>query len=81
MGENDVALATYYEAMKTPRLQEPEQLWHDKAAFEAGRLLETRHQWNEAIQLYQQIFAEGGPRAAEAKARVSKLRLENFLWD
>jgi len=81
LGENDVALATYYEAMKTPRLQEPEQLWHDKAAFEAGRLLETRHQWNEAIQLYQQIVAEGGSRAVEAKARVSKLRLENFLWD
>jgi len=81
LGENDVALATYYEAMKTPRVQEPEQLWHDKAAFEAGRLLEARHQWNEAIQLYQQIVAEGGPRAAEAKARVSKLRLENFLWE
>ena len=81
LGENDVALATYYEAMKTPRLQEPEQLWHDKAAFEAGRLLEARHQWNEAIQLYQQIVAEGGPRAAEAKARVSKLRLENLLWE
>jgi len=79
--ENDVALATYYEAIKTPRLQEPEQLWHDKAAFEAARLLEERHQWNEAIQLYQQIISEGGPRAAEAKARVSKLRLENFLWD
>ncbi len=81
LGENDMALATYYEAIKTPRLQEPEQLWHDKAAFEAGRLLEGRHQWNEAIQLYQQIVAEGGPRAAEAKARISKLRLENFLWE
>lgn len=81
LGENDGALATYYEAMKTPRLQEPEQLWHDKAAFEAGRLLETRYQWNEAIQLYQQIINEGGPRAAEAKARVSKLRLENLLWE
>ena len=81
LGESDIALATYYEAMKTPRLQEPEQLWHDKAAFEAARLLETRHQWNEAIQLYQQIISEGGPRSAEAKARISKLRLENLLWD
>lgn len=81
LGEKDVALATYYEAMKTPRLQEPEQLWHDKAAFEAARLLEERHQWNEAIQLYQQIITEGGPCVAEAKARVSKLRLENFLWE
>ncbi len=81
LNENDIALATYYEAMKTPRSEEPEQLWHDKAAFEAARVLETRHQWNEAIQLYQQIVTEGGPRAAEAKARVSKLRLENLLWE
>jgi len=81
LNENDIALATYYEAMKTPRLQEPEQLWHDKAAFEAAHILEERHQWNEAIQLYQQIIAEGGPRAAEAKARISKLRLENLLWN
>lgn len=81
LGECDTALATYYEAMKNPRSQEPEQLWHDKAAFEAARLLEVRHQWNEAIQVYQQIITEGGPRAAEAKARISKLRLENLLWD
>lgn len=81
MEDIDSALAAYYEAMKAPLNQEPELLWHDKAAFEAARLLESRKQWNEAIRLYQQIVSEGGPRAAEAQERVRKLRLENFLWE
>jgi hypothetical protein len=77
----DSALAAYYEALKTPLNEEPETLWHDKAAFEAARLLESQKEWSEAIRLYQQIISEGGPRASEAQERVSKLRLENFLWD
>ena len=81
LGDVDSALAAYYEAMKAPLNQEPELLWHDKAAFEAARLLESRKQWSEAIRLYQQIVSEGGPRANEAQARISKLRLENFLWE
>jgi tetratricopeptide (TPR) repeat protein len=81
LGEGDAALACYYQAFKNPRTNEPEQLWHDKAAFEAARLLESRKQWNDAVALYGQIVAEGGARAEEAKARLSKLRLENFLWE
>ena len=81
LGEGDAALAAYYEAFKNPRATEPEQLWHDKAAFEAARFLESRKQWADAVTLYGQIAAEGGPRADEAKARLSKLKLENFLWE
>ena len=81
LGEGDAALATCYQVFKNPRTGEPEQLWHDKAAFEGARLLESRKQWNDAGALYGQIVAEGGPRAEEAKARISKLRLENFLWE
>ncbi len=81
LGDGDAALASYYQAFKNPRTNEPEQLWHDKAAFEAGQLLESRKQWNDAVALYSQLAAEGGPRADEAKARLSKLRLENFLWE
>lgn len=81
LGEGDAALAAYYRAFRNPRQNEPEQLWHDKAAFEAGRLLESRKQWNDAVALYGQILAEGGPRADEAKARLAKLKLENFLWE
>jgi tetratricopeptide (TPR) repeat protein len=81
LGDGDAALAAYYEAFKNQQPGEPEQLWHDKAAFQAARLLESRKQWNDAVSFYQQIVAEGGPRAEEAKARLSKLRLENFLWE
>jgi tetratricopeptide (TPR) repeat protein len=81
LGDGDAALASYYEAFKNPRDAEPEQLWHDKAAFEAARLLEGCRQWKEAVTLYNLLIEEGGPRSAEAGARVSKLRLENFLWE
>lgn len=80
--DNDAALAAYYEALNgNPSAAEGELLWHDKAAFEAARLLEQQQHWGEAIHLYQQIVMEKGPRAAEAEARISKLRLENFLWE
>ena len=81
LGEGDAALAAYYEAFKNPRDADPEQCWHDKAAFEAARLLVLRKQWNDAVNLYGQIISEGGARAEEAKARLSKLKLENFLWE
>lgn len=81
LGEADAALAAYYEAFKNPRGADPEQRWHDKAAFEAARLLVSRKQWNDAVTLYGQIISEGGPRAGEAQARLSKLKLENFLWE
>jgi hypothetical protein len=81
LGEGDAALAAYYEAFKNPRTTDPEQQWHDKAAFDAARLLEARKQWNDAVALYGQIVSEGGARADEAKARLSKLKLENFLWE
>ena len=81
LGDGDAALASYYEAFKNPRDKEPEQIWHDRAAFEAARLLEERKQWNDAASLYLQLVAENGPRADEAKARLSKLKLDNFLWE
>jgi hypothetical protein len=81
IGDGDAALASYYEAFKNPRDKESEQIWHDRAAFEAARLLEGRKQWNDAAALYSQLANENGPRAEEAKARLSKLKLENFLWD
>ena len=81
LGDGDAALASHYEAFKNPRDKESEQLWHDKAAFEAARLLEGRKQWNDASVLYLQLAAENGPRAEEARARLSKLKLENFLWE
>jgi tetratricopeptide (TPR) repeat protein len=81
IGDGDAALASYYEAFKNPRDKDSEQIWHDRAAFEAARLLEGRKQWNDAAALYSQLANENGLRAEEAKARLSKLKLENFLWE
>jgi tetratricopeptide (TPR) repeat protein len=81
LGDGDAALASYYEAFKNVRDRESEQIWHDRAGFEAARLLEERKQWNDASALYRQLVAENGPRSEEAKARLSKLKLENFLWE
>jgi TolA-binding protein len=81
LGDGDGALASYYEAFKNPRDRESEQIWHDRAAFEAARLLEERKQWNDASALYRLIDSEGGARAEEARARFSRLKLENFLWE
>jgi tetratricopeptide (TPR) repeat protein len=52
-----------------------------KAGFDAGRLLESQKLWKEAIAVYEKIGSIEGPRAEEARARVSRLRLENFIWD
>ena len=81
LGDDDGALDCYRTAFLNPRSPEPEQLWHDRAAFQAARLLEARQQWRDAVALYDSLVSEGGARASEAKARLSKLRLENFLWE
>jgi len=81
LGETDTALACFDEAFRIPVHDRVSAIWHDKAAFEAAHLLEKGRRWNEAVALYDALMAGGGERAGEAKARLSKLRLENFLWD
>lgn len=81
LGETDAALACFDEAFRIPATDSKAALWRDKAAFEAARLLAKGKRWNEAVALYGAVIAGGGERAGEAKARLSKLRLENFLWD
>ena len=59
----------------------PEYFWYYKAGFDAGRLLESQKLWKEAIAVYEKIGSVDGPRAEEARERVNRLRLENFIWD
>jgi len=70
-----------HEAFKNPRDKEYEEIWHGKAASRRLACWRPWRQWNDASSLYLQLVAENGPRAAEAKARLSKLKLENFLWE
>jgi len=81
LGDGEGALESYRAAFTNDKPGEAEQLWHDRAGFQAARLLENRRDWRNAVNLYCQLIAQGGPRASEAKARLSDLRLKNFLWD
>lgn len=82
-GQIDDALTTYYEGFaETPSAGATlDFFWHDKAAFDAARLLESRQQWQSAIGIYRKIGMLPGPRSEEARTRLDRLRLEHFLWE
>jgi len=55
--------------------------WFYKAGFYAAHLFEQQEDWKAAIGIYQKMAKRDGPRAAEARSRLSQLRLEKFIWD
>jgi TolA-binding protein len=76
------ALATFYRILEfdsTPQ-NTPEFFWYYKAGFNAARLLEEQQKWESAAAIYEKLVVANGPRSEEAKARLSQLRLEHFLW-
>ncbi len=81
LGDNSAAVACYYDTLKTPQGKIPEFFWFYKAGFAAARILEASQKWNEAVRIYEMMGATDGPRAEEARDRINKIRLENFLWD
>ncbi|MGB7794572.1 MAG: tetratricopeptide repeat protein [Terrimicrobiaceae bacterium] len=81
LGNYDAALDAYYAAFSEGQKGGPEYFWYYKAGFDAGRLLESQKLWKEAIAVYEKIGSVDGPRAEEARERVNRLRLENFIWE
>ena len=81
LGNYDAALDAYYAAFSEGQKGGPEYFWYYKAGFDAGRLLESQRLWKEAIAVYEKIGSVDGPRAEEARERVNRLRLENFIWE
>lgn len=81
LGDTNAAVACYYDAIKNAQGKTPEFFWLYKAGFGAARILETSHKWNEAVRIYEMMGATNGPRSEESRARINKIRLENFLWD
>ena len=75
------ALAAYYQVVESGVAKPTEYFWFYKAGFDACRLSEARQQWNSAIAIYQKMATLEGPRAEEAKARMTQLRLEHFIWE
>ncbi len=81
LGNTDAALDCYYGVFSEGQKGGPEFFWFYRAGFDAGRLLESQRLWKEAIAVYEKIGSVDGPRAEEARERVNRLRLENFIWD
>ena len=81
LGKYDAALDCYYGVFSEGQKAGPEFFWFYRAGFDAGRLLESQRLWKEAIAVYEKIGSVDGPRAEEARERVNRLRLENFIWD
>jgi predicted negative regulator of RcsB-dependent stress response len=76
------ALATFYKILEEDARPDRrrELFWYYKAGFNAARLLEEDSKWEAAAAIYEKLAAAGGGRSDEAKARLTNLRLEHFLW-
>jgi TolA-binding protein len=76
------ALTTFYKILEEDARPERrrELFWFYKAGFNAARLLEEDSKWESAAAIYEKLAATGGSRSEEAKARLTNLRLEHFLW-
>lgn len=65
----------------TPPTNPADYVWFSKAGFFGVDLLEASRQWEAAARLAEQIAQRSGDRAAEARERATKIRLEHFLWN
>ena len=76
------ALATFYKILEEDARPDRrrELFWYYKAGFNAARLLEEDSKWESAAAIYEKLAGAGGSRSEEAKARLTNLRLEHFLW-
>jgi outer membrane protein assembly factor BamD (BamD/ComL family) len=84
LGDRENALATFYKILEEenrPDRPQREFFWYYKAGFNAARLLEEDSKWQPAAVVYQKLASAGGTRSDEAKSRLSRLRLEHFLWE
>ena len=83
LGDKPAALTTYFSVIEEgerPKVQH-EFFWFYKAGFNAAHLLEETQDWKSAVAVYRRLSAVGGTRGDEAKARLTQLRLEHFLWE
>ncbi len=80
--DRSAALTVFYDVLETPARPDrpPEFFWFYKAGFNAAQLLEEESKWTSAAAIYQKLVAAAGPRSDEAGARLTRLRLEHFLW-
>jgi TolA-binding protein len=80
--DREGALTIFYKVLEEQARPDrpPEFFWYYKAGFNAARLLEDAAKWDAAATVYEKLAASGGTRSEEAQTRLSRLRLEHFLW-
>ena len=83
LDDRENALATFYKIIEEEGRpdRQREYFWYYKAGFNAARLLEEDSKWQPAAVVYQKLVSAGGARRDEAQSRLSRLRLEHFLWE
>ncbi|MBV8099651.1 MAG: tetratricopeptide repeat protein [Verrucomicrobia bacterium] len=79
IGQWDEALAAYYDVLSID-YGAPGEIWYFRAGFDAAQILESKKSWASAAAIYQKLAATPSSRAEEAKNRLTRLRLEHFLW-
>lgn len=77
----DEAALAWYEVLKRSAPSDREYFWLYKAGFEAARLFEQQERWKSTAGIYEKLAAFEGPRSAEARDRLKKLRLDHYLWE
>ena len=78
LGKLDEALSNYYDVLAVEG--GGDQLWFFRAGFDAAQILEDRRSWSSAAAIYEKLANTPGARSEEAKNRLTRLRLEHFLW-
>ena len=78
LGKPDEALSSYYDVLAAEG--SGDQLWFFRAGFDAAQILEERRSWSSAAAIYEKLANTRGTRSEEAKNRLTRLRLEHFLW-
>ena len=78
LGKPDEALSTYYDVLAAEG--DGDQLWFFRAGFDAAQILEDRGSWSSAAAVYEKLADTRGARSEEARNRLTRLRLEHFLW-
>lgn len=81
LGREPEALTAYYDVLDKTVAEGREFFWFYKAGFDAAHLFEQEENWRAAIGVYQKMAKLDGPQSAEVKTRLSRLRLEKFIWD
>ena len=82
MGRAAAALDRYMEVVYS-FLQESQpsaeaNVWFTRAAFAAAALQENAGKWREAVGIYNRVAGSGTPAAAEARARLERIRQEHW---